>query len=33
MEKWHVGKNPGPAPVRLLVVDHVVEGRSNVVTE
>ena len=33
LEQWHVGKNAGPTPIRLLVVDHVVEGRSNVVTE
>ena len=33
LEKWHVVKNVGPTSVKLLVIDHVVEGQSNVVTE
>ncbi|HYN00283.1 MAG TPA: cupin domain-containing protein [Aestuariivirgaceae bacterium] len=33
MDKWHLGKNAGTTPTKILIIDQVVEGRSNVVTE
>ena len=33
LDQWHVGKNVDATPAKLLIVDQVVEGRSNVVTE
>lgn len=33
VDQWHVGKNLGSAPTKVLVVDHVVEGGSNLITQ
>jgi quercetin dioxygenase-like cupin family protein len=33
MDHWHLGKNTGATPTKLLVIDHQVQGRSNVVTQ
>jgi quercetin dioxygenase-like cupin family protein len=33
IDEWHVGRNAGTTPLKLLVIDQVVEGRSNVVIE
>jgi quercetin dioxygenase-like cupin family protein len=33
IDQWHLGKNAGTTPMKILVIDQVVEGRSNVVTE
>jgi quercetin dioxygenase-like cupin family protein len=33
MDQWHLGRNAGTTPMKILVIDQVVEGRSNVVTQ
>jgi quercetin dioxygenase-like cupin family protein len=33
IDQWHLGKNAGATPTKILVIDQVVEGRSNVVTQ
>ncbi len=29
VDRWHLGTNPGPDPVRVLVIDQVEEGSAN----
>ena len=33
VDQWHLGKNASSTPTKLLVIDHQVEGRSNVITQ
>jgi quercetin dioxygenase-like cupin family protein len=32
LEQWHMGRNEGKTPVKLLVIDQVEPGKSNVVS-
>ena len=33
IDQWHVGKNVGSTSAKVLVVDHVTEGGSNLITQ